>query len=327
MPIDQILGLPQSSAGWDIIKTLYTYYGINDYLRFNYYERFKKDRLREIYSFKNNPNIPGEKIFWRDIMLGDIQKYDNIALYGFQISPWFPRKPGIYWTNTAAMAREKAWQKHVESIDKKMIVFDVYGKTLMAELGGIGSVNLRKDRNNVLLTATASGFTDAGIPILCPSAIWKKIKQELDKNRHLEVDLKGTVEMIPLEYDSFFLRNPGLPKIAIYVGSILNIEFKVSTQSIKICPWTIFETDKSHSPYGFTYVTHDLFKNNFQNSVNWILDYIDKRNGTYILTDFDEETNSLNAKFPLNGCIDGTVFSDDVFRYCQKIKRKFERYL
>ena len=324
MPLDP-LGLPQSGPGWELIKSLYSYYGLKDYLKFRYYENFDKDKFREIYAYKDNPNISGEQIFWRDIITGLLQEEDNIKLYNFQISEWFPRKPGIFWTYSAAKARKIAAQNHIEKVDKNMVVFDVWGKTLMSELGGIGSVNIRKNRENVLLTATASGFTDAGIPLICPHSIWEKIKNEIKKNKRVEVDIRGTIKAIPIEYDSFLLRNSGLPKVAISIDSVLNIDFKVSNLNIRVCPWTLFEINDNNYPYGFTFVTHDLFKDDMNKSVNWMLNYIDDKNGKAILTDFDENTNSLNAIFPLNGCLDETILSDEVFRYCQKIRRDFER--
>jgi len=325
MPVDKIMGFPKSSPGWDLIKTLYTYYGLKDYLEFKYYDYFRKDIILEIYAYKDNLNIPGEQIFWRDIATGQLQEEDKIKLYNFQISSWFPRKPGIYWTYSAALARRKAWRNHIEKVTKDMIVFDIWGKTLMSELGGVGSVNIRKNRNNVLLTATASGLTDAGIPLICPQSIWKKIAKELKANKRVEVDIRGTIKNIPVEYDSFFLRNPCFPKVAVVIDSILNIDFKVSDLNIKVCPWTLFEIEDGDYPYGFTFVTHDLIKDELQDSINSIIEYIDQKKGKLILTDFDENTNSLNAKFPLNSLMDGTVFSEDVFRYCQEIKRKFER--
>ncbi len=248
-----------------------------------------------------------------------------ISLMNFQMSPWVPRKPGLFWTYNAAKARNRAFQYHIEDIDPKKgaITFDIYGKTLMAELGGVGCVNFRKNRNDVLLTATASGDTQCGIPIICTSSIWRTIESELQKDRMIEIDFTGIVEEIPLEYDVFLLRSPNIPKIALRIGSILNLKLKSSALNINVTPWTLFETDRDHQPYGFTFLNHSLFRDNIDNSVNWIYQYIEKRGGKTILTDFDEERNSLNAEFPLQRCLAGEIAHQEVMKYCQNIYRKF----
>ncbi|MBN2088589.1 hypothetical protein JW964_03205 [candidate division KSB1 bacterium] len=326
MPITSTLSFLQSNPGWDLIKSLFNYYGLRDYLKFQYYEKLKPPKIREIYAYKNNPNISGEQIFWREIMTGQIAEGDLVKLINFQISPWFPRKPGLYWTYEAAKARKIAKEKHVEGLEENFIIFDVWGKTLMTELGGIGSVNIRKNRDNVLITATASGYTDRGIPIICPQNLWHEINSALRRDQMIEVDLSGTIEDMPLEYDSYFLRSPGLPKIAVFVSSLLNIRIKVSRLNIVVSPWTIFETSNEYGPYGFAYVTHNLSEDDMRNSVNWINTYIEKKGGSIILTDFDEETNSLNARFPLNGGLDGFTYNaEDIIRYCQEIKKRFDR--
>jgi hypothetical protein len=196
----------------------------------------------------------------------------------------------------------------------------------MTELGGIGSVNFRKNRDAVLLTATASGYTDRGIPLICSGNIWHEINNALSKEKTIEVDLKGTIEAVPTQYDSFFLRSPGLPKVAVRITSILNIKIKVSRLGIVVSPWTMFETSNPEHPYGFTYVTHELLTDEMNESVDWMLDYIERKNGTVVLTDFDEETHLLNARFPLGNCADGSVLKDDIIRYCQTIWRKFHRH-
>ena len=60
------------------------------------------------------------------------------------------------------------------------------------------------------------------------------------------------------------------------------------------------------------------------NSVRWMLDYIDKRKGQVILTDFDENLNLLNAKFPLESCVSGDITKDSIHGYCQKIYNQYQ---
>ncbi len=312
-----------SNAAWDLIKSLSSYYGLRDYLESRYVERFRPTDIKEIYAYKRGQKKSGEAIFWREVLNGGLQAGDRVKLINFQISPWFPRKPGSYWTSDAAKARRIAVNRHVQSVERDLVVFDLHGKTLMTELGGLGTVNFRKNRDTVLFTATASGHTERGIPLLCSSAIWGQIDRNLRRSGRIEIDLEGKIEPVPIMYDSFFLRSPGIPKIAIRVGSILSIKIKVSRLNIIVTPWTLFETQDQHNPYGFTYVTHELFNDAMRDSISWMLNYVDDNGGTVVLTDFDEETNSLNARFPLSGCADGSILQEKILRYTQNIWRKF----
>jgi hypothetical protein len=325
MPLKEIINFSQSSPGWDLIKALYSYYKIKDYLIFRYYETFKKEEITDIYAYKKDSKISGDQVFWQSVLSGQLLKEDRVRLFNFQVSPWFPRKPGTYWTYDAALAREEALSHHVERLEDGLVVFDIWGKTLMSELGGIGSLNIRKDRSIILFTLTASGYTDRGIPIICSQRIWKEVEKAIKEYQFVEIDVKGTVQSLPLNYDSYFLRSAGLPKIAVSIESILNLKIKTSDLRIIVSPWTIFETESRKRPYGFTYVTHNLASNDYKKTVKWIQDYVEQHQGKVILTDFDEETNCLNARFPLNGCLDGSVLTEDIIKYCQEIARKFKK--
>jgi hypothetical protein len=68
---------------------------------------------------------------------------------------------------------------------------------------------------------------------------------------------------------------------------------------------------------------HNLYQDDYSNISNWITRYIDENNGSLIVTDFDEETNVLNAEFPLSQCIQGDISVNQIQRYCQNIHKKF----
>ena len=313
----------ESNLGWDIIKSLYHYYGLKDYVSFWFDQTFRDDKIIDIeaYDFDNKP---GDQYFWKEVMTDNILPGQKIRLKNFQISPWFPRKPGLYWTFDASAARDRAFRHHIEKRNNGGVVLDVYGKTLMTELGGVGSVNFRKDRDFALITATASGNTEEGIPIVCRKNVWKKIEPEFQKGKMIEVDLEGQLININQDNDSFFLRAPSIPKVAILVNSLLNIKVKASRLEIIVNPWTIFETKDRRKPYGFTYVNHSLFESDIRSSIEWIENYVDKHNGKTILTDFDENLHHLNAIFPLNDITNGTILTKEIIRYSQKIFKDFK---
>jgi len=324
MSLDFLFAPFESNPSWDIIKTLSSYYGLKDYLTAQYMERFHPERVRRISAnpFKNLRS--GDEYFWQEVGTGRLLEGQIVRLTDFHISPWFPRKPGTYWSYSASIAREKAHRQHIAHEDKSGIIFDIYGKLLMTELGGIGCVNFRKDRDEVLITATASGYTERGIPLICPQSVWQHISAEIVKYGTISVDLIGMISPIPLTYDSYLLRSPSIPKVAVKINSILNVKSKPSSTIITVTPWTIFELPDSDQPYGFTYITHDLFENDLSSSIRWMHKYINNHGGETIITDFDEELNQLNAQFPLSGCLNGNITSNDVLQYCQRVKTRFD---
>jgi hypothetical protein len=315
----------ESNPGWDIIKALYSYYGLKDYIDFYYYDHFRRENILEIEAY-NFDNEQGDKLFWTKVLMGSIIKGQRIRLKNFQISPWFPRKPGQYWTYDASEAREYALNRHIEKIGAGGIVLDVYGKTLMTELGGIGCVNFNKDRDYVLITATASGNTEEGIPIVCRKNIWSEIENEFQKQHLLEVDIDGTLVNINTMNSSFFLRSGGgVPRVAILVNSLLNIKFKASRLKIDVTPWTIFETKDKYSPYGFTFKTHTLFNDEITETNSWLTNYIDEHDGKTILTDYDEDLHYLRAVFPLNDITNGAILTNEIIGFTQQIYRNYKR--
>lgn len=332
MPGEEIIAVVGSAtggilinAGWDLIKALLNHCGIKDYLSFKAHEVFGSQEPLSLYAYSDDSSTSGDQKFWQMVSRGQLLEGTKIELLNFQVSPWFPRKPGTYWTYEASLARKKAFKHHIEGFDDGFIVFDAWGKTIMSELGGIGSLNIRKNRDTALFTLTASGYTDRGIPMVCPPSIWNEINKELTKCQRVEVDLKGTICSIPLEYDSFLMRSSNIPKVAVSVDSILNIEVKQSDLSIIVTPWTIFESSDVNAPYAFTYKTHDLKSNDLNTAVDWIKRYVDQHEGTAILTDFDEEINSLNAIFPLDKCMSGLLSDRSILSHCQQISRKFRK--
>jgi hypothetical protein len=312
----------ESNPGWDIMKSLYYYYGLKDYLSFWFDETFREGKIVEIEAYDFD-NVQGDMVFWSKVSSGQLLKGQKLRLKNFQISSWFPRTPGQYWTYEAAQAREYAFRRHIEEVNENGIVFDVFGKTLMTQVGGIGSVNFNKDRDYVLITATASGLTDEGIPIVCRKNVWEQIEKEFDKQKLIEVDIDGTLVNIDSTNNSFFLRSGGVPKVAVLVNSLLNITIKASALKINVCPWTIFQTKNEDKPYGFTYKTHTLFVDDIKNTNKWLNNYIDSNKGKVILTDYDEDLNHFDAIFPLRDIAIGAIVDRELMEYLQRIKKAF----
>ena len=309
----------------NLIKSLVSYYGLKDYISFQCDKVFGASNVLEIEAY-NHDNLQGDQVFWEKVLSKQLLIGQKLRLKNFQISPWYPRVPGQYWTPEAVFAREYAVDRHIEDRNAGKIIFDIYGKTLTTHLGGIGSVNFKKNRDFVFITATASGMTDEGIPIICRKNVWQEIEKKFNKQNKVEVDIEGTlVDIDPAINNSFFLRAGGVPRVAVSVNSILNIKIMASALKIDACPWTIFQTTNKHTPYGFTYKTHTVFADDITATNKWLNDYVENHNGKTVLTDYDENRSHLDAIFPLCDAAIGNIVDNKLMEYLQKINKAFKK--
>ena len=71
-------------------------------------------------------------VIWGDTISQKLRSHKRIVLEDFYLFEWFPRSPGLYFTEEGAYAREEAMQYiHVESSSKDSVVFNAYGKMKM----------------------------------------------------------------------------------------------------------------------------------------------------------------------------------------------------
>lgn len=315
-----------TNPGWNVVQILLNYLGLPDYLRAKEYEYLDQRRTVEIHGRYQNPrgrqsNIPGEQIFWGRIFEGSILEGQKVKLVNFSLSTWFPRKPGLYWTYQAKLARNKA-RRHGNIQNNGMIVYDLHGKTLMTELGGVGSVNFQKGRDINLLTATSNGETHAGIPIIVTARVWDRIRDAFEKHQFIKASMDGTLVPRPTTYDSFLFRSPSIPKVAVLIDNVNLIDLSPADEPYSVTPWTVFELDQDIS-YGFTYATCNLGRDSIDDSVAWMQEYIRDNSGRTILTDFDEANTQLNAIFPLNDMVNNPAITRDFIEYCQAIPERY----
>lgn len=317
-----------SNPGWNVIQILLNYLGLTDYLKAKEYEYLDQRKTNIIHgvhqNIKSKQFIPGEQIFWRKIFDGRILEGQKVKLVDFYLSPWFPRKPGLYWTYQAKLARQKARKYGIE--EEGMTVYNVHGKALMTELGGVGTVNFQKGRDINLLTATSNRETHAGIPLAVTKKVWSKIRNAFQEHQFIKASMRGVLVPHPTSYNSYLLRSPNIPKVAVLIDNVNLIDISSAEESYSITPWTIFERNSNNNeiPFGFTYSTCDLGRESLDDCVSWIQEYISNNSGQTILTDFDEVKNQLNAYFPLNDLVNNPTISKNLIKYCQGIPQKYK---
>ena len=263
-----------------------------------------------------------EKQYWRDL-LGPVfyksrrknptlKEGDVVVLKNFQLSQWSPRYPGLYWSHSGEAIRQltenqlqhnKALGLHYNPNDKRERMLR----------GGMGTVRLKQHDRQSIYGATTSGNLDASIPIVISSNVAKNVIRFTKKNPLIEIDLKGIVRIVPLTYQ-FEYWSPHIPKLCVYVSSILNIKKYISDFSLNATAWTIYHNPRAKKgidKFGYTYCHFNpIDESNIIEATDWVNNYIDSyTNGKGIaLTDYDEKIPRFStAKLPLSDIMEGNI--------------------
>ena len=257
---------------------------------------------------KSKGLVEGEKIYdseehyWNDL-LGPafhsrrlknprIHEGDVVVLKNFQLSPWFPRVPGLYWTSYGNRLRRQTEGKETYS-HALGFHYEPYHKGQMVH-GGLGTVRTEKSEALRLYGATSGGNLNASIPILISNKVSKNIIRFTKKYPLIEVDLRGVIQRIPFTYQSLH-RYEHIPRLCLYVNSFLNVNKYISNFSLSASAWTIYcsPNARNEKRYGYTYANFNpIDESSIIKATDWLHSYIDEyTNGKGIpITDFDEVT-------------------------------------
>ncbi|MFX0201305.1 MAG: hypothetical protein ACFFCW_34740 [Candidatus Hodarchaeota archaeon] len=266
-----------------------------------------------------------EKAFWRDVLgrsfRGSHMKNpvtregDVVILQNFQLSPWCPRLPGLYWTSTGMTVREITSDKLKHS---RVLGFHFapYDKKRRMTQGGLGTIRLAKHDRLRLYGATTSGKLDAAIPILVSSNVAGNILRFSKRYPLMEVDLRGILRIIPRTYLPDFW-GAHVPKLCLYVNSILNVKKYISDFALHANAWTIYHDPRARNTekrFGYTYCHFNpIDESSIIEATDWIYDYIEEyTKGRGIpLSDYDEQTCRFeSAVLPLANVMEGNIDYD-----------------
>ncbi len=269
----------------------------------------------------------GEKVYdseekcWRDL-LGPIfykKPYRNprtligdvVLLRNFQLSPWCPYNPGLYWTYHAHESRQMI-NRRFEYTENLGLHFDPHRKCSMITQGGVGTLRINTKNRLSIYGATTSGNINAAIPVLVSSNVKSRLSRFSRKYHLIEADLRGVVTPIPFTYLHSFHRQH-IPRICIFVNSILNVKKRISTLPLNASAWTIYHNPngKREKRYGYTYANFNpIDESSIVKATDWIENYIsDYTKGKGIpITDYDELTPRFNtAVVPLEQVMQGNI--------------------
>jgi hypothetical protein len=254
----------------------------------------------------NHERFDSDKAFWS--RSGSFH-LASIRLTKFRLSDWFPRAPGVYWSEYGIEARELTWAGDAANDPKLGRIFSPESKMTLIEQGGIGTIRLRPrridDTDCWLATAVSGRQCAGGIPLALPHSFLQEAKTAWGDT----VTIHGQIR---------FLQDAGLDDAAasvhhaspiiVFVDKIESLpRRKQSTPPITITPVVLFERGQDdESPrrrrlrnLGYTFVQCVAgAKNGINEAAEWLGSYAEKFDGQ-VITNFDERCPTL-ADAPLS---------------------------
>jgi hypothetical protein len=243
---------------------------------------------------RHGKQFSSEEQFWNEggnIALG------SVSLNRFRITDWFPRTPGVYWSQRAQMARQEV-QVRTHADAELGECFSPYSKTTLIN-AGIGTIRLRPRMIDGvecwLATALTGAECQGGIPLAIPDSV----RREAGVDWGDRVNVHGHVR---------FLQDAGLEEIAIsvhhayplivLVHKLEGVENRRSQDPIIITPVALFKY--SDADYvGTTFVTCGAGSDaEIDVAADWMEKYA-KKYGGRVITNFDEQRPIL-ADAPLS---------------------------
>jgi hypothetical protein len=132
----------------------------------------------------------------------------SVSLENFRLSDWFPRTPGVYWSDHGRRVRDEVDSYRTQSDPDLGLIFNPRSKMALIEQGGIGTIRLRHraidGEDCWFATAVRGRECSGGIPLAIPHAFIREAKVSWGDT----VRLRGTVRA---------LEDAGLDDTAAYV--------------------------------------------------------------------------------------------------------------
>ena len=227
---------------------------------------------------------------------------------GFSLLDWFPRSPGLYYTDLASHARYEARQ--YLRVREDCLVYEPQGKVHMIN-GGVGSLRFKPIRilneDCWLCTATSDSYCHTGIPLALPNELF--INWDYDYEYVFEVI--GQIRYVPELLEEYYSHLSKVPQFYILVVSIKRLRRRRNSPCL-ITPLVFFSTvERKYATFVNCSVEED---SQISEAANWISDYIERYSGK-VLTNFDQQQPQFcNAPFALEKLMNGRITINDVDR-------------
>jgi hypothetical protein len=253
---------------------------------------------------------------WDDIISQKLRSYTRVVLKDFHLFEWFPRSPGLYFTEAGALARREATQYiHVESSSGDSVVYNAYGKMMMLR-GGVGTIRLRdrvieEGRDPVwFVSASSTGICHQGFPVAIPHQFYAAHIDEITERGAVLCNLVGTLVFIPKRIDLASLYNeyPGVPQLYLLVEDLSKPQ-SITRYNMPRLGVSVAVSFTS-GDYGEVLASYATFnpadKDSFRQRIEWMGEtYVQSMYKGEVITDFDEQmTHFPGAVFSLKNVMD-----------------------
>ncbi|MCU0497653.1 MAG: hypothetical protein MUF87_09910 [Anaerolineae bacterium] len=274
--------------------------------------------------------VQSNEAFWQPFIQRDerpLPALKWITLENFQLCDWFPRTPGVFFTELAAEARylERARVIRVEGFNH----YAPDGKKRMIDTGGIGCLRFKPIKieglDCWLYTATSDDFCHTGVPLLIPNKVLTQINFDLSRR----VKVIGEIRFLPDILEPYFRDWVKIPQIYVHVDRIEALP--MASTPIEVTPTVLFSFDPQKSEeyfhnirksvhwwyprggdFGLTFVT--CYPDQMDLACSRIERYVDMY-GQAILTNFDQQSPTWpGVPFNLDKIMEGRLSATDFER-------------
>ena len=198
--------------------------------------------------------------------------------FGFAVSEWVARVPGLFWTNGAERLRMLGDQA-VQYESPEWTTLHPPGKSAKV-LGGIGTIKLApNDRGYRLVTLSAGHNASSGIPALVSPDVWEA--HNLSEGRVITLAAKW--QPMAQEWASRFPSIRGIPKGYALVEQPHQVSWvHAERQPTQIHPFTVMEYSRGNSQlFDFVYATADTGDMHYRSRLEEFFESYKRDSGRY----------------------------------------------
>lgn len=248
-------------------------------------------------------DITSEEQFWGEdgsLLFGDVR------LTGFRLSDWFPRAPGVYWSERAREVRKMVWSREARMDPELGWYFSPQLKADLIEEGGIGTIRLHPRRIDGedcwLATALQGSACHSGIPLAIPDQVLRRTNVDWGDR----VEIRGRVRsLLDANLGDTAAEVHHARPVIVFVDKLRGVAGRRSPEPIIITPVALFESEGPRSERNYEPAARYTFvqctagsDSELDGAADWIKTYAKKYAGR-VITNFDEQRPVL-ADAPLS---------------------------